>query len=61
MAHVGNFTFNVVRESRGSENNTNAIPLAYAERITGVNPRLTAYAAAVGKIKRNSENDKGVR
>lgn len=42
MAHVGNFTFNVVRESRGSEKNANAISLAYAERITGVNPRLTA-------------------
>ena len=27
MAHVGNFTFNVVRESRGSEKNANAILL----------------------------------
>jgi hypothetical protein len=58
MAHVGNFTFNVVRESRGSGNDANTIPLAYAERITGVNPRLTAYAAAAGKIRRNSESDK---
>ena len=60
MAHVGNFTFNVVSENRTSDIKKNVVPFAYAEKITGLKPRYAAYASAIASVRKDSDDKKGV-